>query len=77
MNGNLPTIFVVNKVCDSDKTNLSKDAEVISGGLVLSSNQLGLHIVERIANMHNLTVTKTCFVDKNLYEVNLSFPLSE
>ena len=77
MNGNLPTISVVNKICDSDKTNLSKDAEVISGGLVLSSNQLGLHIVERIANMHNLTVTKTCFVDKNLYEVNLSFPLSE
>jgi len=67
MDGLIPTVSVINPIADLD-LDLDLDNDLTAG-----SHKLGLEIVKRISEMHNMALAVTNDPKTNTYQVKLSF----
>jgi len=75
MEGFIPTIYFVNPVrdCNDDTDTTLKSVNSLSDSLTSGSNKLGLGIIKRITEMHNIALAITNDQETKIYRVTLSF----
>jgi len=75
MEGFIPTIYFVNPVrdCNDDTDTTLKSVNSLSDSLTSGRNKLGLGIIKRITEMHNIALAITNDQETKIYRVTLSF----
>lgn len=75
LEGNLPTLSIMNKIDGAYSNNkIDHYNEKSKANSPLRNNKLGLHIIERIAHINDLLITRRYYIDRETYEVNIIFP---